>query len=129
MYKNQWKACLHILLLGGAIAGAGPLQAHHSNVMFDNSTEVALTGTVKEFQWGNPHCYIQVVVTAEDGSTQEWSVEMAAPMYLYGLGWRPTTLKAGDTISTTVWPLRSGEPGGLARTVLDAEGKRIGREP
>jgi hypothetical protein len=111
-----------LLWQGGALA-------HHSNVLFDNTQEVTATGTVTEFQWHNPHTYIQMVVKDEQGVEKEWSVEMAAPMYLYNLGWRPSTLKPGDTITVTVWPLRSGESGGLARSVLDASGERIGREP
>lgn len=118
-----------LLLYFSTFPAVTPLHAHHSNIMFDNTTEVVVSGTVKDFQWANPHCYIQIEVAAADGSTVEWSVEMAAPMYLYGLGWRPATLKPGDTVSATVWPLRNGEPGGLARVVHDAAGQRIGREP
>jgi hypothetical protein len=49
-------------------------------------------------------------------------------MYLYNLGWRPSTLKEGDKVSATVWPLRNGDKGGLALEVLDGNGVRIGRE-
>jgi hypothetical protein len=84
---------------------------------------------VKEFQWHNPHCYIQLVVRDEQGREVEWSLEMAAPMYLYNLGWRPSTLKPGDQVTAAVFPLRSGENGGLAREVLDAAGTRIGGKP
>lgn len=108
---------------------APPALAHHSNVMFDNSQEVTIAGVVKEFQWTNPHCYIQLLVKDAQGGEVEWSIEMAAPMYLYNLGWRPGTLKEGDTITATVLPLRNGGKGGLARDVLDATGQRIGRAP
>jgi hypothetical protein len=76
------------------LASATPASAHHSPVMFDQSKTVTLTGTVRLFQWTNPHCYIQVLV--DDGGRQtEWNMEMGAPVYLFNRGWRPSTLKPG----------------------------------
>ena len=63
--------------------------AHHSGAMFDDTQMRSLAGTVREFRWHNPHCYIQLMVpSANGGPDEEWSLEMAAPMYLYNLGWR-----------------------------------------
>ncbi|HET7609640.1 MAG TPA: DUF6152 family protein, partial [Gammaproteobacteria bacterium] len=80
--------------------------AHHSPVMFDQSKPLTLTGTVRQFQWTNPHSYIQLVVKNDAGQDEEWSLEMAAPTYLYNLGWRPSTVKSGDTLTVTIAPLR-----------------------
>lgn len=100
--------------------------AHHSPVMFDQSKKVELSGTVRQFQWTNPHCYIQLLV--EDGGRQvEWNMEMGAPIYLANRGWRPSTLKAGDRVKVTASPLRSGANGGLVLDVVSLEGKKIGR--
>lgn len=113
-----------------AVAGFGMLatvsQAHHSNAMFDTSREVNMRGVVREFQWTNPHAYIQMVVTGADGRETEWSMEMGAPMYLYARGWRPRTLRPGSVINVRAHPLRSGEPGGVVVDVTDADGKAIG---
>ena len=57
---------------------ATPCVAHHSGTMFDHAASVTLTGTVREFQWTNPHCWIQLMVPAQ-GEPVEWSVEMAGP--------------------------------------------------
>ena len=110
-----------------ALAAIAPsASAHHSPVMFDQSRTVSLEGTVRQFQWTNPHCYIQLVV--EDGGRQtEWNMEMGAPVYLYNRGWRPSTLKAGDRIRITASPLRSGANGGLVLSAESLEGKRVGR--
>lgn len=123
-------------LAAGILAGAlamlflnQPLWAHHSNNLFDNVKPLTLEGQVKDFHWHNPHAYIQLMVAGTGDTETEWSVEMAAPIYLYNLGWRPSTLKPGDKVSVTIWPLRNGAAGGLAREVLDAEGMRIGRRP
>jgi Family of unknown function (DUF6152) len=109
--------------------GAGTAHAHHSPVMFDQTRQVTLTGTVREFQWTNPHSYIQLVVKNEQGQDEEWNLEMAAPTYLYNLGWRPATVKAGDTLTVTIAPLRKGGNGGLLLKAATADGKTIGRAP
>ena len=106
-----------------ALAAAAPsASAHHSPVMFDQTRTITLSGTVRQFQWTNPHCYIQLVV---DGT--EWNLEMGAPVYLDNLGWRPSTLKAGDRVRVTAAPLRSGANGGLVLDVESLDGKTIGR--
>jgi hypothetical protein len=104
-------------------------QAHHSPSMFDGSKQLTLSGTVREFQWSNPHSYIQLVVKGADGTEQEWSLEMGANAYLYNLGWRPSTLKPGDALTVKVQPLRNGTHGGLLVEAATADGKPIGRRP
>jgi hypothetical protein len=111
------------LALASLSAGAA---AHHSFAMFDMGKEVTVKGTVKKFQWTNPHAYIQLVGKDAAGKPVEWSMEMGAPMYLYARGWRPGSLKAGMEISVTLNPLRNGKPGGVVRDVKSADGKAIG---
>jgi hypothetical protein len=104
-----------------------PASAHHSGTMFDDKKAVTLTGTVKAYQWTNPHCWIQVLVPGQNGP-QEWSVEMGAPFELFRGGWRPNTLKAGDPITIVVRPMRDGSRGGLYVSATDASGKPFGTE-
>jgi hypothetical protein len=108
-----------------AVAG-GSANAHHSFSMFDMTKTVTLKGTVKQFQWTNPHAYIQLVSKDASGKDVEWSLEMGAPMYLYARGWRPRTLRAGMDVTVTLNPLRNGKPGGVVRDVTDGSGKAIG---
>ena len=108
-----------------ALAGS-TAQAHHSFAMFDMTKEVTVSGTVKEFQWTNPHAYIQVVSKDAQGRDVEWSMEMGAPMYLYARGWRPRSLRAGMEVKVTLNPLRNGKPGGVVRDVTTADGRTIG---
>jgi uncharacterized protein DUF6152 len=118
----------HVLLLTAAVLARAAF-AHHSPVMFDTTQPVALTGTVRVFQWTNPHSYVQLVVKNDQGQDEEWNIEMAAPTYLYNLGWRPGTLKAGDVLNVTIAPLRKGGNGGLLLKAATADGKPIGRTP
>ena len=119
------------LALAGALAlslAAGGAPAHHSMAMFDQTKTVTLSGTVKAFQWTNPHCYIQLMVKDASGKDVEWSLEMGAPMYLYANGWRPTTLKAGAPIKVILNPLRNGQPGGVVVDATTPDGKPLGKK-
>jgi hypothetical protein len=114
-------------VLIGALALLFTLQglAHHSGAMFDDKESVTLNGTVKVFQWTNPHCWIQVLVPGRQEPT-EWSVEMGSPAQLFRGGWKPGTLKAGDKITVVIHPMRDGSKGGLFVSAIGADGKPIG---
>ncbi len=116
-------------LLAATLLASAAASAHHSPAMFDGQKILTLKGTVREFQWTSPHSYIQLVVTNEAGTAQEWSLEMGAPLYLYNLGWRPSTLKPDDVLTATVVPLRSGAPGGLVLAIETADGRKFGGAP
>jgi Family of unknown function (DUF6152) len=118
-----------ILLVCALLLGAGTAVAHHSGAMFDSKARVTIAGSVRAFQWTNPHCYVQLVVKNKAGQEEEWSIEMAAPMYLYNIGWRPSSLKAGDQITVTLSPLRNGSRGGLMIEARRADGKLVGSKP
>jgi hypothetical protein len=81
--------------------------------MFDRSKETTLVGVVQEFQWTNPHSWIEIDVANESGGTDKWSIECNSPNNLARQGWKSSSVKAGDKISVVIWPLRSGEKGGL----------------
>ncbi len=106
--------------------GASQVAAHHSMSMFDTTREVRVTGTVTQFQWSNPHAYIQMVSTDAQGNEVEWSMEMGSPMYLYARGWRPRTLRPGTVVTVRAYPLRNGRPGGVVLDVTDEDGNTIG---
>ncbi len=120
--KHAPKFALTMILAGSATLAL----AHHSAAMFDQGRQITLSGTVREFQWTSPHCYIQLLASQEHTPAQEWSLEMGAPMYLYRLGWRPSTLKPGDKITVTLHPLRDGKRGGLLFKATTADGRVLG---
>jgi hypothetical protein len=106
-----------------------PLLGHHSFAGFDLSKTIILTGTVKEFQWVNPHSWIQLMVTDSSGAAVEWSIEMSSPSSLARQGWKPRMLKPGDQVTVTAHPLRDGRPGGSFVSATLADGTRIGGSP
>jgi hypothetical protein len=105
-----------------AVGGA---QAHHSGAMYAADKVINLDGTVRLFQWTNPHSWVQVVTTKDGGGTEEWSVELAGPGVLTHRGWKPTTLKPGDKVVVTIHPLRDGGRAGSFVSATLADGTVI----
>jgi hypothetical protein len=112
----------------GAIAlslSATAAAAHHSGAMFDAQKTVNLNGTVRQFEWTNPHSWLQVVVAKAGGGTEEWSIELASPNVLGHRGWKPNTLKTGDKLTVAIHPLREGGLGGSFIRATLADGTVI----
>jgi hypothetical protein len=106
---------------------SAPVLAHHSGNMFDSQKEVVLDGTIKEFQWSNPHIWIQINVPNGKGGVDEWSVEGGSPNLVGRQGWKRSSFKTGDKVVLTIHPMRSGEPGGSFVSAVFADGRTLGR--
>ena len=105
----------------------GPASAHHSTAMFDASRTVILSGTVREFQWTNPHCWIQINAAPADGHpAREWSIELGSPNTISRGGWRRTTLVPGQRVNMVVNPMRDGSAGAALVSVTLADGTVLG---
>jgi hypothetical protein len=109
MMRKLLVACLAGLIL----SVAGTASAHHSFAMFDRSKKITTTATVTQFQWTNPHSWIEVDIPNSSGGTDHWSLECNSPNNLSRQGWHSNSLKPGDKVTIMFWPLRSGEKGGL----------------
>ena len=96
--------------------------AHHSFSMFDNTKLQNVTGTVKEFEYINPHSWLHVATEGERSAT--WSFEMGGTGALTRDGWTRDTVKVGDKVTVSFHPLRDGSYGGQFRTVT-IDGKVI----
>jgi len=115
-------------IAGAAVAlAAVPAIAHHSFAMFDQTRTVTLTGTVTQFQWTNPHSFIELDV-AKGGATEHWSIELNSPNNLTRQGWKRTSVKPGDKVTVTLNPLRDGKKGGLFNTIQLPDGHVLGGE-
>jgi len=108
------QATQRIALLVSLLAGATSLAvAHHSFAAFDITTEKTVTGTVKRFNYTNPHTWIWLDVANDQGGVDTWGFEGMSPNYLARRGWTRNTLKPGDKLTITFRPLRDGENGGM----------------
>jgi uncharacterized protein DUF6152 len=117
------------VLGAAALVAAGASLAHHSFAMFDHDHQVKISGTVKHFQWTNPHVYIEMDglnVKEERAEVKHYTIECASPGILNRVGWKFNMVKEGDVVTVIIAPLRSGEPGGLLKQITLPDGRKFG---
>jgi len=117
-----------VVMLAAMAGAAAPASAHHSFAMYEPTKTLTLKGTVKTFQWTNPHVVIWILVQPEGGGApQEWSIETTSPGVLIRDGWTRQSIKPGDRVSVTFSPLRDGSHGGGLNsvTLLDTGQKLV----
>jgi hypothetical protein len=105
---------------------SSPAVAHHSQSLLDLNKEVVLVGTVKDFQWTNPHIWIQLVVPGPSGKSVEWGIEGLSPRQAGRFNIKRTSINVGDKVELTINPLRSGEVGGGFVRVKLPDGQVLG---
>ena len=94
-----------VLATYGWVLLAATVSAHHSTAMYDSQNPVTISGTVKKFEWTNPHAFVYLDVKDEKtGQVVEWEVEMMSLNHLRAYGWTSRTVKPGETISCTGSP-------------------------
>src|SRR5258706_15627750 len=108
-----------------AAAFAVPALAHHSFAMFDAEKTVTLNGTVKEFEWTNPHMWLYVMVQDAGGKALEYPLEMQGPGQNMKNGWKQDSLKPGDKVTVEMHPLKTGARGGQLLTVVLPSGQKL----
>jgi Family of unknown function (DUF6152) len=100
--------------------------AHHSTAMYDSQNPVTITGTVKKFEWTNPHAFVYIEVKdPKTGALVEWECEMMSLNHLRAYGWTSKTVKAGEMISATGAPAKSGAPAMIANRMKLPDGREI----
>jgi hypothetical protein len=122
MTKRAVFAALAAVCGFGAVAMLTvPAASHHSFAMFNQREIMTIEGTVSEFQWTNPHAFIELE-ERRGTSTRRWAIELNSPNNLTRQGWRRTSLRPGERISLRMNPLRDGSPGGLFLDLRKADG-------
>jgi hypothetical protein len=118
MTRMRIKQTFSALILAASAAASWPVGAHHSFAVYDRTKTVTIKGTVKNFQWTNPHCVVWVLVQPEGGGEpQEWSIETTSPGVLTRGGWTRNSIKPGDRVAVEFSPLRDGSHGGGLNSV------------
>jgi Family of unknown function (DUF6152) len=106
--------------------GAGTLYAHHGRgATYDNTKEIQVKGTVKQVLWRNPHIGILIDVKDASGKVTTWSIEHSNVSTLARLGYTRLSLQPGWEVTAVVNPGSHGEPIGLCRKIILADGKEI----
>lgn len=122
MTKN---ACVALLAVGACLLLSVSVVAHHGAASFDNEKVLTLKGTVTEWLWANPHCFLKVNAKDDTGTTRTWNLELGNPTDITGAGYRRTTFKPGDEVTVSVTPVKSGAPVGRLRSVELANGQKL----
>jgi len=111
-----------LCLLSGFVTS---VSAHHSSAMFDKNIVRQVEAKVVEFQWTNPHVWIQILIE-NNGESREWSIEGLGPNSLFRKGWRPNSFRPGEVIEIKFNPMRDGSPAGGFIGAKFADGKTLG---
>ena len=114
-----------VLTILGVLVMPASMAGHHGGASFDNTKEVTVKGTVTEWLWANPHCFLKVEEKDATGTARVWNLEFGNPTDITSRGFSRRTFKVGDQISVTVTPVKSGAPVGRARVVTLADGTKL----
>ncbi len=115
-----------ILVSGCVLLSANVALAHHSfSAEYDNDKPLKLTGKVTEMKWSNPHGWIYMDVTGDDGKVTNWALETSAANGLIRRGWRKEDLPAGTVLQVEGWQARNGSATGNIRSVTLSDGRRL----
>ena len=102
-----------------------PVAAHHSFAIFDHTQTHTLKGTVRAFQWTNPHGYIDLEVAEGPPGIERYTVELTSINMLRRAGWKSSDVHEGDEVTAIVAPLLNGQNGGLLLELKVPDGRTL----
>lgn len=115
----------HPVLAFLVVAAVVPVWAHHGNAAFDSEKRVTMKGTVTEWFWANPHCFLQFDAKDDSGNVTHWVAEGSNPPDMINHGWTKGALKVGDQITVTLIPVKNGKPIGRIAAVVLPNGQKL----
>jgi hypothetical protein len=124
--KSVWLVAGLLAALAGA-AFAVPAVAHHSFGHYDMEKIAEIEGTVRKYEWTNPHCWLFVDVASANGESVTYGFELSSVGEMLRRGWKKTSVKFGDRVKVKFRPMRDGTPAGLMVSA-DKDGTRIGAD-
>jgi hypothetical protein len=120
------KLFVGILIAPAAVLlASAALVAHHGAAALDTGREITLRGTVTEWIWSNPHCFLMFDAKDDTGTVRNWSVETQNPTSMTQRGWSRTSFKVGDEVTVTIEPVKNGQPVGRILTAIRANGQKL----
>jgi len=111
------------------ILATSSASAHHSYVMYAADKEIVLEGTVKDFQYTNPHAVLEMMAPGPSGAMVQWDILMPSPIKLSKTGIAEKALLPGDKVSVLAHPLKDGGPGGSLIEVMKQDGSILSLNP
>ena len=118
------------LLTTWFLAVSIPVTAHHGSAGYDMEKQLVMKGTVTEWLWANPHCFLKYDTTDDKGGVAHWAAEVSNPIDMTKRGWSKHTLNVGDQVTVTVRPAKNGATvGQLLKVILPNGQAMIGWNP
>lgn len=115
-----------ILAVGiGLLMVSFPIYSHHGTAMFDMEHFVSVKGTVADFEWTNPHVYIELELKNDKGNVEKWSAEGASPQMMARAGWKRDLVKKGDQITAVGHPAKDGTKIMYLEKIVFANGQEL----
>lgn len=109
----------------GLLMACAPVWGHHGSAAFDAGKQLVMKGTVTQWTWANPHCFLSYDVKDDSGNVMHWVVETSNPPDMINRGWSKGMFKPGDEVTVTVEPVKSGKPVGRLLDVVLPNGKTM----
>lgn len=115
------------LIASAAVMTSGPAFAHHSQVMFDSTQCLELTGTVRNWEFGFPHSWLWLWVPNDQGQPDIWGFESASPAQMIEreARWSNTIVKKGDKVVVRYSPMKDGRHGGQLNALTLSSGDKL----
>jgi Family of unknown function (DUF6152) len=114
-----------ILSAFAILAISAPVSAHHGSASFDTTKDLTLKGTVTDWTWANPHCFLKFDAMDDTGMVRNWAVEVSNPTDMTKRGWARLSFKVGDAVTVNLQPVKNGAPIGRLRTVTLPDGSML----
>jgi hypothetical protein len=112
----------------GVLVVSVPVFAHHGNAAYNDAKYVTVKGTVTQWMWSNPHCFLKFDVKDNNGNVTHWTAETAPPASMRDRGWTNNTFKAGDKVTVIMLTVKNGQPVGRIRQVVLSSGQTLTNE-
>ena len=120
------KAILAAMAVAVALAAVPPVVAHHAfSAEFDADRPIHLEGVVVRMEWINPHAWLHLEVTNEDGSTTVWMVEGGTPNTLLRRGFSRDSLLPGTEVIVDGYQAKDGSNKGNGRDLTYRDGRKL----
>jgi len=114
-----------LLALYALLLLSAPAAAHHGTASFDTGKDLTLKGTVTEWIWANPHCFLKFDAMDDTGTVRNWAVEVSNPTDMTKRGWARSSFKIGDAVTVSLQPVKNGAPIGRLRSVVLPDGSTL----
>ncbi len=115
------------LVAGIALLATAPLAvAHHAFAAeFDATKPVKLRGKITKMEWINPHAWMHLEVTDENGNVQTWMIEAGPPGALVRRGWTKNSVRPGTEVLVEGYQATDGALRANGRDVTFPDGRRL----